>query len=260
VTLAAFTADGARHAYQALGRPLEEGVPHVVWGHGWGQDHRAFLPLAGSLARSAHHTVLDFPGFGESPRPAADWDTTNYADALSNWLQALPRARRIYVGHSFGGRVGLRLAASHPEAVDAMVLVAGAGLKRRRSLAERARIALRVRAFKALKLLERLGVDVSARKARFGSADYRNAGAMRPIFVKVIGEDQSEGARMIRCPVSLIYGDQDDETPPEIGERLSRLIPGATLTVLRGLDHHSVLTDGGPQIVHAVNQMLERTA
>ena len=65
-----------------------------------------------------------------------------------------------------------------------MVLVAGAGLKRRRGLLERLRIALRVRAFKTLKLLERLGVDVAARKARYGSADYRNAGAMRPIFVQ----------------------------------------------------------------------------
>ena len=33
--------------------------------------------------------------------------------------------------------------------------------------------------------------------------------------------------------------------------------PGATLKVIAGLDHYSILTDGGPQIVYAVSQMLE---
>jgi pimeloyl-ACP methyl ester carboxylesterase len=258
VTPATFTAKGAVHAYRTIGRPAGEGVPHIVWAHGWGQDHAAFLPLARSLERSARHTLIDFPGFGRSPQPPADWDTADYADAIAEWLASEPPGRRVWVGHSFGGRVGLRLAARHPGAVDAMVLVAAAGLKRHRSLPERLRIALRVRAYKALKLAERLGVDVSARKARYGSADYRNAGAMRSIFVKVIAEDQAQGARAIRCPVALLYGERDTETPPEIGERLSRLIPGATLKVIAGLDHHTILTDGAPQVVHQVSQMLER--
>jgi pimeloyl-ACP methyl ester carboxylesterase len=261
LTLPVFTAKSARHAFLALGLPLEtadsEASPHVVWAHGWGQDHRAFLALAGSLQRSAHHTLVDFPGFGESPRPPSDWDTADYADAIAEWLGGLPRGRRVWVGHSFGCRVGMRLAARHPGLIDAMVLVAGAGLKRRRSMLGRIRIALRVKAFKALKLLGRLGIDVDARKDAYGSADYRNAGEMRAIFVKAVTEDQTEIARQIRCPVSLIYGERDGETPPEFGERLSRLIPDATLKVIAGLDHHTILTDGGPQVVHAVSRFLE---
>jgi pimeloyl-ACP methyl ester carboxylesterase len=258
-TLAAdrFTAKGAVHAYETAGLPLGPATPHVVWAHGWGQSRAAFRPMVGSLARQAHHTLLDFPGFGDSPRPPEDWDTADYADAVAEWLATLPRGRRVWVGHSFGCRVGLRLAARHPDAVDAMVLVAGAGLKRQRGLAERFRIAVRIRLFKALKLLERLGVDVTARKASFGSADYRNAGAMRPIFVKVVAEDQTEVAREIRCPVALIYGALDGETPPEIGERLSRLIPGATLKILPGLDHYTVMSDGAPQVVGEVARLLE---
>ncbi|MFN8829237.1 MAG: alpha/beta fold hydrolase [Labrys sp. (in: a-proteobacteria)] len=255
--LPTFVAKGAPHAYQSLGPALTAETPHVIWGHGWGQSHAAFLPLARTLERHAHHTVLDFPGFGESPIPPAVWGTQDYADALADWLRTLPRGRRVYVGHSFGCRVALRLAARHPDVVDALVLAAGAGLKRQRSLVERARIFVKVRLYKTLKLAERLGLDVSAQKARFGSADYRNAGALRPIFVAVIAEDQTEVARQIRCPVALLYGEKDGETPPEIGERLSKLIPGATLAVLPGLDHYSILTDGAPQITYAVSRMLE---
>ena len=36
----------------------------------------------------------------------------------------------------------------------------------------------------------------------------------------------------------------DRETPPEIGERLSALIPRAALSVLPGQDHYTVLGDG----------------
>ncbi len=255
--LPTFTAHGAPHAYASLGKALNEATPHVIWGHGWGLSHASLLPLARSLERVAHHSVLDFPGFGESPPPPGVWTTETYADALAEWLRTLPRGRRVYVGHSFGCRVALRLAARHPDCVDAMVLAAGAGLKRQRTLWERLRIFARVRTFKALKMLEKLGVDVSAQKAKFGSADYRNAGAMRPVFVAVIGEDQTEVARTIRCPVALIYGEKDTETPPEIGKRLAALIPGSTFLMLPGLDHHSILTDGAPQVVHAVSRFLE---
>src|SRR5262249_21217272 len=157
------------------------------------------------------------------------WDTVDYAEAMAEWLGTLPRGRRIWVGHSFGCRIGMRLAARHPDAVDALVLVAGAGLKRRRGPVEQLQVWLRVPAFKTLKRLEKAGVDVSARKAGYGSVDYRNAGAMRPIFVKVVSEDQTDVAPAIRCPVTLIYGDKDTETPPEFGQRLKKLIPNADL-------------------------------
>ncbi|CAM5772987.1 2-hydroxy-6-oxohepta-2,4-dienoate hydrolase [Labrys miyagiensis] len=262
LTLSTFTAKGTPHAIVSFGKPLDAGTPHVIWAHGWGQDHHAFLALAHSLERVAHHTLIDFPGFGQSPVPPENghsgvWDTRDYADAVAEWLGTLPRGRRVWVGHSFGGRVGLRLATNHSEAVDAMVLVGSHGLRPIRSPATRLKIFWRVRLFKALKLLERLGVDVSARKAKFGSADYRSAGAMRPVFVKVIAEDQSEAIKSIRIPVRILCGALDDQAPPEMSERLASLIPGATVNILPGLDHYTILTDGGPQVAHTVAKLLE---
>ncbi|MBV9151900.1 MAG: alpha/beta hydrolase, partial [Alphaproteobacteria bacterium] len=97
-------------------------------------------------------------------------------------------------------------------------------------------------------------------RERFGSADYRRAGAMRPILVKTVSEDLSEPARAVRCPVVLVYGENDRETPPEIGERLRTLIPNAQLFVLRGFDHWNVLTDGQHQLTHRLSEFLERLA
>src|SRR5439155_18129277 len=94
-------------------------------------------------------------------------------------------------------------------------------------------------------------------RQHFGSADYRAAGALRPILVKTVGEDLTEAARAVRCPVALVYGDADRETPPELGERFAALMPQARLYVLRGFDHWSVLGEGRHQLVQRLGEFIE---
>ncbi len=230
-----------------LGLPLSEAPCLVVYGHGWGQSGEAFRPLAEALAGRACHVLVDFPGFGLSPPPPEDWDTADYADAMAEIIEPLraKAARIIWCGHSFGGRVGIQLAARHPDAIDGMFLIAAAGLPRRRPWPQRLAMWGRVRIFKALKFLSPLlGMDIDKLRGRFGSADYRSAGKLRGLFLRVIREDLSAQARAIKCPVALVYGENDSETPPEIGERLQKLIPDASLSVIPDQDHYSVLAEG----------------
>ena len=104
---------------------------------------------------------------------------------------------------------------------------------------------LKVRAFKALKLFVPEGPARERLRARFGSADYANAGAMRAVFLETIREDLTEVARAVSVPTLLVYGTLDTETPPEIGERLNALIPGSRLVLLERQDHHTVLGQPG---------------
>jgi len=245
-------------AYASIGAPLESAPLHFIWAHGWGQDHTVFVPVANSLARLGGHSLLDFPGFGQSPPPPAPWATEDYADAVADWLKTLPRSRRIWIGHSFGCRVGLQLAARHPDAIDGLFLVAAAGLPRTRTPLQKLKIKGRVAFYKSLKFLPRLGIDTSSLRSRFGSADYRNAGPMRATFVKVVQEDLTDAARHISCPVQLVYGALDNETPPEIGHRLVKLIPNASISVLPRFDHYSVLSQGAHQIQNQLEKFVAR--
>jgi pimeloyl-ACP methyl ester carboxylesterase len=163
----------------------------------------------------------------------------------------------VWIGHSFGGRVAIQLAARHPDAVDAIVLVAGAGLQRRLGPLARLKRWARVRLFKLLKLVTRDPAKREALAARFGSADYRNAGAMRPIFVKVVREDLSGAAGRVTCPVLLLYGAQDSETPPEFGQRYAKLMTDARYFELPGQDHYTVLGDGRHQVLHRLKEFLD---
>ncbi len=251
--------DAALFAWEELGITPEQSGLRVVWAHGWGQDRRALVPLAGALPDKASHLLIDFPGFGEAPPPRSAWGTEDYADACAELLAGLPAvARTIWVGHSFGCRVGLQMAARHPRAVDGLFLIAAAGLPRRRGAIGALRFRARVTAFKVLKRAAPvLGLDVERLRRAFGSADYADAGAMRPVLAKVVGEDLSDVARAVSCPVRLVYGENDTETPPEIGERLARLIPDAELTILPRHDHYSVLTSGKHLVLRRLKFFME---
>jgi pimeloyl-ACP methyl ester carboxylesterase len=235
------------------------GVVELIWAHGWGQTHEALLPLAQAMRRSARSILIDFPGFGASPLPPAPWSTADYADAMAEWLAGRPPARRIWVAHSFGCRVGLQLAARHSGMLGGLFLIAAAGLPQRRTAWARVRVAARSRAFRLARRLTREGPARERLRARFGSADYRAAGALRPILVKSVIEDLTPVAGAVRVPTVLVYGDRDRETPPEMGARFHSLMPQSRLYVLRGFDHWSLLTEGRHLIIQRLGELMERS-
>ncbi|MCL2469432.1 MAG: alpha/beta fold hydrolase [Alphaproteobacteria bacterium] len=240
------------------GQPLQTAAHVFVWGHGWGQSSAAFAKLCAALPHHAH-ILLDFPGFGRSAPPPWDWGTKDYARAVFEKISALaPDRKIIWVGHSFGGRVGLQLAAHHPEILAAMCLIAGAGLPRPRGLWEALRVKTKIKAFKAARFLAGSWPFFEGIKDRLGSADYKNAGALRGIFVRVVNENLAQEARAITAPVLLIYGRQDQETPPVIGEKLHRLIKDSSLVLLDGFDHYSILNQGRHLVIKNLKQFMDR--
>jgi pimeloyl-ACP methyl ester carboxylesterase len=243
-------------AADSAGEPTE-----LIWAHGWGHTHAALMPLAESARRGGRCVLLDLPGFGASPEPPGHWGTADYADAIAEWLASRLRMRRIWIGHSFGGRVGLQLAARHPQAVDGLFLIATPGLPPHRSAWQQFQVTTRRLSVRLARAFTPEGPARERLRTRFGSSDYRTASPlMRQVLVKAVNEDLSEAARAVRVPTMLICGDRDSDAPPEMGERYKRLIPHAQLVVLRGFDHWSLLTDGRHQIVQRLGEFLEQVA
>ena len=241
-----------------LGPEATEG-PQIIWLHGWGQTHASLLPLAELMEKRATNILFDLPGFGRTERLKRGAASPDYAVALAAELAALPAGRRLVVGHSFGCRVGLRLAAGWPQLVGGLVLIAPAGLPRRRGILWQAKAA-------GLKLIGRmarsvdrfLGSRLHDRFAgRFGSADYRNAGPLRETFVKIVNEDLTAVARQISQPVAIVVGEDDTETPPEISRRYEQLIENAGLVVVPGFGHLDILSRGRHQLGARLSRFLE---
>ena len=75
------------------------------------------------------------PGFGLSGDPTGEWGVGDYAEFVKAFLKALGVDRMRLLGHSFGGRISIKLA-TDPEfapRIEKLVLTGSAGLKRKRS-------------------------------------------------------------------------------------------------------------------------------
>jgi pimeloyl-ACP methyl ester carboxylesterase len=239
-------------------RQFGGGPVQIVWAHGWGQNGTAFEPLAQSFAGMATNYLPDFPGFGQSPPPEDVWGTKEYADETAAWLKTLPAAPRIWIGHSFGCRVGIQLASHYPYLFDKMVLIAAAGLKRQRTMFQRINHGAKVYTFKTLKHLVPEGPKRDALRARFGSSDYRSAGVLRDSFVHIVNEDLSVEAEKITCPTLIIVGSKDSDTPPELSRRLNTKIKNSALYILDGFDHFTITGAGRHQVASLIKGFMEQ--
>jgi pimeloyl-ACP methyl ester carboxylesterase len=213
--------------------------------HGWGVSSELFAPILAGLEPGRRLIVPDLPGFGATPEPAVPWSVHEYAAWCVALLDRLGIEQCDLIGHSNGGRIGIVLAAGHPERIGRMVLAGSAGIRPRRTL----RDAVRVRTYKALRAVERSpAVPVAVRRGakrradQRGSADYRAAsGTMRGTLVRIVNEDLRVLLPSLRMPVLLIWGERDTETPVDDGRLMQRLIPDAGLVVFEGAGHYAYL-------------------
>lgn len=215
----------------------------VVVLHGWGGRIESMSPVIDCLAGSFRIIALDLPGFGESPVPDSAWGTRDYAVFVRAVVGRLAVERAHFVGHSFGARTSLYLAATHPGTVDKLVAVGASGLRRAPSLKARGRRVLS----RAARGVGHLGpVGRSSRDAvyaRIASEDYKQAGELRPILVKVVNEDLSQVLPNIGAPTLLVWGTEDDAVPVAHGRTMERLIPDAGLVTFEGAGHFAYLDE-----------------
>ena len=218
------------------------GDPCVVL-HGWGGRIESVGPIIQCLSARFRVVSIDLPGFGESPVPGGVWGTPDYATYLRDLLAELGVARSHFVGHSFGAKISLYLAATVPALVDKLVLAGSPGLRTPPSAKARAKRAVS----RGARTVGKLGAPGRALRDRIygtiASQDYLDAGQMRPIMVKVVNEDFKELLPRISASTLLVWGDADDAAPLAHGRTMEQLIPDAGLVIFEGAGHFSYLDE-----------------
>lgn len=221
--------DGALFA-EAYG----DGPPRVLALHGWGRRGSDFAPSLADFDALA----VDLPGFGATPAPEAVLGAEGYARLVAPVLDSY-EAPPVVIGHSFGGRIAVCLAAAHPDRVGTLI-ISGAPLVR---LAAGRKPSATYRLLRFLNQMGLIGDDrmEEIRRSR-GSADYRAAtGVMREILVKVVNESYEQELGALRSRVIMLWGADDGEVPVAVAERSLRIIReaggSAELEVLPGIGH-----------------------
>jgi pimeloyl-ACP methyl ester carboxylesterase len=102
--------------------------PPLLFFHGLAGSWQNWLENIPALAREYRVVAIDLPGFGESEMPARPISISGYARTLQAVCDALDLDTVRVVGNSMGGFVAAELAIRSPARVQALCLVAAAGL------------------------------------------------------------------------------------------------------------------------------------
>ena len=117
--------DGLDIFYREAG---PKNAPTVLLLHGFPTSSHMFRNLIPALADRYHVVAPDFPGFGRSAMPSVDqFDYTfdNLARVIGRFTEKLGLDRYTLYLMDYGAPIGFRLAESHPERVEALVVQNG---------------------------------------------------------------------------------------------------------------------------------------
>lgn len=234
-------ANGAELNYRLDG---PEGSPVVAFSNSLGTTMAMWDAQAAALSGEYRCLRYDTRGHGGSSLPAKHHDLDDLAGDLAGLLGALGIGRAHVVGLSLGGMTGQVLAATRPELVDRLILVATAAHLPPKDLwLDRASI---VRA-------DGMGAIAGNVIGRwFTPANQASEGARRTLHglehdispegyaacCEAIGEmDLRPRIGAIKAPTLVVSGADDPATPPALGEEIRALVPGAELVVVPEAAH-----------------------
>ena len=230
---------------------MENDEEAILFLHGWAANLNCFNPSIELLKSKYRVLAIDLPGFGQSEEPSHSLCLDDYCDIIIEFLNKLNIKKVILIGHSYGGRIIIKLNNKKdlPFVIEKNVLIDAAGIKHELSFKNK----LKVNVFKSLKFLSRLvpNEDLSNElesklKKKFGSADYSSASPiMRDTMVRSINEDLKPLVKNIEVETLLIWGDLDTATPISDAKYMDENIRNSGLVVLKNCGHFSFLEDQG---------------
>lgn len=265
--------------------------PAIVLIHGFGGSVFTFREMVPRLARAHRVVAVDLKGCGYSERSAsAGLSHGDQIVMIRGLLDRLGIERGVLVGHSLGGAVVQRFAATHPEMVDALVLVASATGDERlaqhlargvppafagvldvltwavsRAFRRSALLANIVVRSSHMRLVSRRLVQLWSYNPSAVGADVRRgyetpmrlrgtlAATMRAL--RDTARDLPLERSRITMPVLLLYAANDRTAPPALALRLRDRLPQARVVVV---DHaaHLLLEERPDECARAIEAFL----
>ena len=218
--------------------------------HGWGSNIELHRHMATVLSQKYRVLMPDMPGFGQSELPSEPLNVDDYVNFIIEFLKPFEPKKLTLIGHSFGGRVIIKLCSLDlPFEIEKVILIDSAGVMPKKSAKQK----LLQKGIKAGKKLlssaEEKGMMAGAAESfrkMFGSDDYNAAApVMRATLVNVVNEDLCDLMPNVKCPTLLIWGRNDDATPLSDGQKMEELMPESALIVFDGCGHYSFLENQG---------------
>ncbi len=160
---------------------------------------------------------------------------------MDDFINSLSLERFFILAHSFGGRVAIKFAVSHPERINSLILCASAGIKPKPGLKTRitfwlARIGNAVFTPKHLKRFKNGARNLFYVALR--NKDYVKAnGTMKKTIKKVLEEDLISDLAEIKTKTLLVWGEADKMVPVKYARIFKDNIKDSELEILPKIGH-----------------------
>ncbi len=204
--------------------------------HGWTYKPEPWYEVIKSLEKNygIRAKLLLTPGLGEKS------DKVFTVDDYVSWAHdELPQGS-IALGHSNGGRILLNLLDRKGSTyLSGLILLDAAGIyepSKKRDLAR-----------KASKLFAPLKKITILRKVihkLLGASDYDNAPEnMKQTLTNMLDSDKKLDISEITTKTEIIWGEEDNITPPRMGKKMHELLKNSNLKIMPGWRHSRYLVD-----------------
>lgn len=193
---------------------------NLIFIHGWGGNHSTFKPLLPFLKNYSCY-FLHLPGFNDIPIPEA-LGLNDYALLIMEFIKEKRIERPIIIGHSFGGRIALKMATL---ASFKIVLVQTPGYD--------------LKSFKTrIKLLINRFLGLS-----FPSKDYSSATTLqRQIMKKAFKDTKEIKMEEIQAPTLIIANRSDRVVKFKVAKKMHKQIKSSGIVQI-GSSHFPQLDD-----------------
>jgi pimeloyl-ACP methyl ester carboxylesterase len=241
--------DGLKVYYKETG---PQGAPALLLLHGFGSSLQAWDDWSLKLEQKYRVIRLDLPGFGlTGASPANDYSEEKDLAILTHFVDKLGLEKFSVVGHSMGGKMAWSLAASQPERVQALVLMAPDGFPETKDIGTKpyeVPAIMGLIKFVLPKYLVRKSIEPA-----FSDADALNdalvnryfdmlrapgvRGAILERSNQTIYTDPVPRLKAIKAPTLLIWGEQDQMIPSTNAQSYANVLSNSTTVLIPKLGH-----------------------
>ena len=218
---------------------------------GWGTELSVYDSVAAAISDRYRVVQLDLPGFGESDEPPEAWGVDDYCDFFCKFVRELKIKKAVLIGHSYGGRMIIKMAARSASAVglpfeiSKIMLIDSAGVMPKRTAVQNIKVK-RYRAMRKLLTSEPIHAlfpeVIDYWLGKQGSEDYKKASPiMKACLVKAVNEDLQQLMPEVKQETLLVWGEKDLDTPISDAHIMEKLMPNAALVLIEGAGHYSFL-------------------
>ncbi|MEL6437140.1 MAG: 3-oxoadipate enol-lactonase [Pseudomonadota bacterium] len=229
--------------YQIIGAP--KGKPAIVFANSLGSDFRIWRDVIVRLVGDMQIVTYDKRGHGLSDVGGEEYSIDLHAGDLAGLMDHLNMSGAFVCGLSVGGMIAQSLAANRNDLVKGLLLVdTGHKIGTQEFWDERiAAVRDKGLAPFAASFVERW---VSPEFAKANADDilgYQNMVARQPLdgymgtCAAIRDADLTESTSTLPMPASVIVGDKDVMTPPDLGLELSKLLPDGRYDVIKDCGH-----------------------